>query len=408
MSATIMTAGDFAHYPPEGRRVAIDNLSLLQQLPPAFAPLLLREIIEYDWRFPVEREDINAQLRYLNAMTALQLQRAMSEFAALPLSSGFDTGRMAASPIEYTEKLTAYLWSTHEMDSFRAAAESYEHELRRAQPEQQPEIPRLCVVVIGKNSPPGQMALFQKLRPHGTYFARVDPSGGLNALFAAMNERARSHPMAYGHWYVDGGALDARQIASVPGREVTAVSYEGLATLRAALLQKMNHARTSGVVGPEDLRSLLVQLRPEQMGAVETSQDAVLRHFELSLLTEGSGTQIFSTTFVQWAAREVLRRARPLTLMIRYAPRQMQRPMNAMWVANTSAVQYDLPGSLVDADMGAYYTWINLMRLSGANASRFVAWFEDRQEAMVVAPTMAKGAVSNQPCQLAQILGWLA
>lgn len=407
MSAT-MTAGDFTHYPPEGRRVAIENLSLLQQLPLAFAPLLLREIIAYDWRFPVEREDIDAQLRYLKALTELQLQNAMSGFAALPLPSGFDRGRMAASPIEYTERLTAYLWTMREMDNFRAAAESYERELRRAQAEQQPEIPRLCVVVIGKNSPPGQVALFQKLRPHGTYFGRVDPSGGLNTLFAAMDERARSHPVAYGHWYVDGGALDATQRSSVSGREVTAISYDGLATLRTALLEKMNHARTSGVVGPEDLRSLLAQLRPEQMGAAETSQDAVLRHFELSLLTEGSGTQIFSTTFVQWAAREILRRARPLTLMIRYAPRQMQRPMNAMWVANTSAVQYDLPGSLVDADMGAYYTWINLMRLSGADASRFVAWFEDRQEAMVVAPTMAKGAVSNQPCQLAQILGWLA
>lgn len=407
MSET-MRAGDFAHYPSEGRKVATENLPLLQQLPPAFLPVLLREMIEYDWRFPAERAEIDAQLRYLSGMTALQLQHAMSGFAALPLSSEFDKGRIAASPVEYTEKLTAYLWRTHEMDHFRAAAERYEQELRSPQPEQPPEIPRLCVVVIGRDSPPGQTALFQKLRPHGTYFARVDPSDGLSTLFAAVNERAKAHPVGYGHWYVDGGALDARRVAGGGEGQLTEVSYDALASLRAALLQKMTHARTSGVVGPENLRSLLVQLRPEQIGGAETSRDAVLRHFELSLLTEGSGTQIFSTTFVQWAAREALRRARPLTLMIRYAPRQMQRPMNAMWMANTSPIQYDLPGSLVDADMGAYYTWINLMRLSGAEESRFVAWFEDQHEAVVVAPTMAKGAVSNQPCQLRQILQWLA
>jgi hypothetical protein len=214
--------------------------------------------------------------------------------------------------------------------------------------------------------------------------------------------------MEYGHWYVDGGTQYAGQTSGTSGREITAVSYDALGTLRAVLLEKMSHARTSGTIGPEDLRSLLVQLRPEQMGAAVTSQDAVLQHFELSLLTEGSGTQIFSTTFVQWAAREILRRARPLTLMVRYAPRQMQRPMNDLLAVNTSYVQYDLPGSLVDADMGAYYTWINLMRLSGANSSRFIAWFEDRQEAIAMSPAMARGTISTQPCNLSQILSWMS
>ena len=42
-------------------------------------------------------------------------------------------------------------------------------------------------------------------------------------------------------------------------------------------------------------------------------KDEVLERFKVSLLTEGSGTQIFSTSFAQWAAREALRRAQPLT-----------------------------------------------------------------------------------------------
>jgi hypothetical protein len=408
MSVTIIKAEDFVHYPPGGRRVATENLSLLQKLPPAFAVSLLREIAEYDWRFPAEQADIDMQLRYLGAMPASRLQSTMAGFAAFSLSPALDKSHMAASPIEFTEKLTAYLWSTHQMDNFRRVAETYQHELRLAEPERQPEISRLCVVVVGKDSPSGQMRLFQKLRPYGTCFTRVNPSGGLDALFGAVNERVRTHPAAYGHWYVDGGAEYKGGASGTTGRELTVVSYAALGTLRTALLEKMTHARTSGVMGPEELRSLLAQLRPEQMGAVGTSEDAVLRHFELNLLTEGSGTQIFSTTFVQWAAREVLRRARPLTLMARFAPRQVQRPMNDMLAGNVSDVKYDLPGSLVDADMGAFYTWINLMRLPGADNSRFVAWFEDRQEALVIAPTMAKGTVSTQVCDLSQVLRWVS
>jgi hypothetical protein len=139
-----------------------------------------------------------------------------------------------------------------------------------------------------------------------------------------------------------------------------------------------------------------------------TAQDQVLRHFQLSLVTEGSGTQIFSTTFVQWSAREILRRAQPSTLLLRYAPRQVDRPMDDLLLARSTAPELDPEGSLVDADMGAFYTWLNLMRLPGSDAARFIAWRESGTEAMVIAPGMAKGSVSNQPCSVQQILDWIA
>ena len=36
--------GNFAAYPPEAQKLAIDNLSLLRRMPLAFVPLLLREV----------------------------------------------------------------------------------------------------------------------------------------------------------------------------------------------------------------------------------------------------------------------------------------------------------------------------------------------------------------------------
>lgn len=68
----------------------------------------------------------------------------------------------------------------------------------------------------------------------------------------------------------------------------------------------------------------MARLHPSDLGlhagTGAKSQDEVLERFELRLLTEGSGTQIFSTVFAQWTAREVLRRAQPLTLLVRFAP----------------------------------------------------------------------------------------
>ena len=99
--------------------------------------------------------------------------------------------------------------------------------------------------------------------------------------------------------------------------------------------------------------------------------DSVLNRFQLSLLTEGSGTQVFATTFVQWAARETLRRAQPLTLFARFTPRQRENPMNELLAETQRRPELDPQGSLVDADMGAYYTWLNQQRLPGASRPPF-------------------------------------
>jgi hypothetical protein len=126
------------------------------------------------------------------------------------------------------------------------------------------------------------------------------------------------------------------------------------------------------------------------------------------MLTEGSGTQIFSTTFAQWTAREALRRAQPLTLLVRFARRQRQRPMNELLAATAESAELDPVGSLVDADMGAYYNWLNQQRLPGANQSSFLVWFEGHSQALAIGPATPRGTTSGSAIELGQILASLA
>jgi hypothetical protein len=107
-------------------------------------------------------------------------------------------------------------------------------------------------------------------------------------------------------------------------------------------------------------------------------------------LTEGSGTQIFSTTLVQWAAREVWRRAQPLSLLARFCPRQRERSMRELLTEAQQTPELDPAGSLIDADMGAYYTWLNQQRLADADRSRFLVWFEDHNEALAITPSLQR------------------
>ena len=75
----------------------------------------------------------------------------------------------------------------------------------------------------------------------------------------------------------------------------------------------------------------------------------------------------------------------------------------ALMEARLSAV-FDAQGALVDADMGAYYTWLNQTRLTGADRSSFLVWFEDHTKALVISPKTARGVESQNKVDLNQLI----
>ena len=255
---------------------------------------------------------------------------------------------------------------------------------------------------MGQGVIENRYSLFRKLRREGVYFKRVNAARGFETILEAVQQRATAHPVAYGHWYLEGGAA----AKSFDG--VTCVSYQSLATARRVLADKMRAAYESPAFGAEALRTMLAEIRPEELGLEGTGADAVLDRFQLSILTEGSGTQVFSTTFVQWAAREVLRRAQPVTLLAHFTPRRREQPMNELLSGVERKPVTDPEGSLIDADMGAYYTWINQQRLSGADRSSFLVWFEDHTEAVAIGPGLSRGIENNTEIDMAQILRSIA
>jgi hypothetical protein len=391
----------FDAYPPEAKKLAIDYLSAFQRVPLTFLPSLLRETIEYDYKFPVERRTIQKELENLRSLSAPDNNAWFREFSAIQLSPALEKFDWVNNPAQFVEQLSAHLWATHQMDAFRKAALNYAERLRAAVPAEAPAQPRLGIAVIGQGVEKAEGPLFRKLRPHGAYFTAVNPENGLAQLLEAIATRAKTNPAPYAHWYIDGGQ------ALPHDASLTSVSYEALAPVRSALLEKIqNETRRTGV-GPEALRTTMAQLRPADLG-VAPSADEVLDRFQVKLLTEGSGTQIFSTSFTQWAAREALRRAQPVSLLVRFAPRQRQKPMVELLAPSSAPPQLDPLGSLVDADMGAYYNWINQQRLPGVEKSMFLVWFENHHEALAVSPALPRATTSTSPATLPQLLSWLS
>ncbi len=401
-----LTAVSFTTYPPEARQLATGQIALLRRLPLAFVPLLLRELIVYDWKFPAERIDLDRQFRYLNALPPDQLREAMAAFANLKLARGLEQTDWINSPAVFSEQLSAHLWATHQIDAFTKAAIDYVAKASASSPDEPLPMHRLGIAVIGQGVAKNDYRLFRKLRAHGVYYTQVRHTEGMKPLLDAVAKRAQSSTSSgaqpFRHWYIDG----AGGTPATAG--ITHISYNALAAPRAALQSRMQKTYEASVFDPEAFRTMLAQIKPDEVELSSSNADALLNRFQLSLLTEGSGTQVFATTFVQWAAREVLRRAQPLTLFVRFTPRQREKPMNELLAETQRRPELDPQGSLIDADMGAYYTWMNLQRISGAEKAAFLVWFEDHEEAVAIAPSLDRGKTSDQPIDLADLIAKIA
>lgn len=391
----------FAAYPPEAKKVMVTHLEVLRRLPLSFLPSLLREAIDYDYRFPAERSSIDKELANLGSLSQTQFRERFEAFSQISLNSSLERFDWVNLPAQFVEQESAYLWTTHQLDSFRKAATDYGAQMQTAVAPERVSVPRLGIAVIGQGVDAYDGALFRNLRPHGTMFTRIKPEGGFELLLTGVEARAKRYPVPYGHWYVDGSqAADHSSL-------LTCVSYQGLGPVRATLLKKMQTEIERPGMGPEELRTYLARLVPTDLG-MDKNGDLVLDRFQVKLLTEGSGTQIFSTTFAQWTTREALRRAQAVTLLVRFAPRQRQRPMNELLSSPKGIPELDPAGSLVDADMSAYYHWINQRRLPEADRSSFLVWFEGHNQALAISPSLPKGTESTSEMDLGQLLSLAA
>jgi hypothetical protein len=363
----------------------LDRLSVLRNLPLTLLVSLLRELSEFDWLFPAEQKALQGQMDSLGALPAKKRADLLGEFERVTVPGNLQAMDWVNDPKRFLEALAAWLWSSSQIDQFHKAARDYADAIDMGQ--SPPPVPRVSVVILPAGlDNPGQV-LFRKLRPHGTLYDAVASDAELGELAAWIASRTQKTPQPLSHFYIDGGA----PVAALQARLET-VSWYQTAIMRAKILNRVVQLTEEPGTGPEMTSSHLASLSPAELGLHEAGNAGVMEHFALSVLAEGAGTQIFSTTFAQWGAREVLRRAQATTLVVRFGLRRELQSMNEM--LEDAAAPSDAPGSFMDADMGAYYTWINQQRLAGADAAGFLALSQSRRQAVAIGPEFAKGGMS--------------
>src|ERR1022692_1637876 len=91
MSPISLQIEQFAAYPPEARKLVAAHLTTLQQLPLSFLPSLLRETIDYDFKFPAERTAVEKEFSLLSSLSPAQRNEWFQAFAQLSLPSKLES-----------------------------------------------------------------------------------------------------------------------------------------------------------------------------------------------------------------------------------------------------------------------------------------------------------------------------
>lgn len=389
-----LSRDQFSLYPPQGRDLATSHLAALREMPTPLLPVFLVELKEYDWKFPVEQRETAARIEFVEANPS-----SLAAFRGIHVPATLDSPENVKDPQRFLAGMTAYLWSSLQMDAYRKAADQFVGLYEASVKPAAPVYPRLVMICIGRESALPDYPVFQKIRGAGQVWTNVRTEGAAATLLHALHVRSTNDPTLYSHWHVDGDR-------PLPGYQPTGIAqllYPDLAPINKEILAIMMSCIKAGS-GPEVLYAKLAELTGHIPSAGKVTHDLRMQQFVVSLLTQGSGTQIFSTSFVQWATREILRRAQPATILARYAPRQRQKPFNTMVANALSSNDLDPDGSLIDADMAAYYSYLELKRLPGADRDRFLVWFEGHTQAFIAAPGIAAGTVNESQTDMASLL----
>src|ERR1700675_4031953 len=98
----------FSGYPPQARKLVTAYVDALRRVPLSFLPSLLREVIDYDFRFPLERQAQEKELANLNSLSVEQADDWFGAFAKIRMSPQLEQLDWVNAPGQFVEQISSH------------------------------------------------------------------------------------------------------------------------------------------------------------------------------------------------------------------------------------------------------------------------------------------------------------
>ncbi|MBZ5561024.1 MAG: hypothetical protein LAP13_01235 [Acidobacteriia bacterium] len=365
---------------PEEIRKAVKN-GLLSRLPLSFLPFTNQQIHEWDYLFDYERRYLLRTLAYLDGLdptsfsTLFHGLREIENRMGLP-HSPFSTRASTLESSSWLARSPYYqAWRSEVQNVFAQIERGSEQQSGGEKP-----INRAIILILAAKLPLAPPTVWGHWKGTGSEFTLELPpnANSREVLFGNPSApsslsamlRGRSKPTDNDVWFIDAGNELGSMVpdfSETGGATPIALSFERLKILREGFLERIN-AIQKDLAGADAVYEHLRKLSLDAWCPPEIASQPPVREFLRNLFLSGNGSPVFGNSFVEWAASEAMRRARPSVLVARFGTRLRPKPFTSVAVfenqerANPLPAVEDLEGSALDAQVLAYYTGLAAWR----------------------------------------------
>lgn len=404
---------------------------VLERLPRTFLPFVNQQIREWEFSFPYEQRYLLRTLRYLGSLNPEQfagLFRGVHE-----IEKRMDVGHWEFSTREQTIENASLLARSPYYQEWRGEVRKVFEEIDRQSParDEQARGHRLILLIFPARLPLDPRTIWTRWRGMGKEIAVDLPPAGagqpmLDTLFGRARLEAGMKRSSFledfagrpGHttddlWVIEaeteiGNRLEDLMGGTRPAR-ATFLSFQRLKPFREGFLERINAIRKDLA----DADAVYARLRKADVDPwcpPEIVARPEVREFVRSLFLSGNGALVFSNAFVEWAASEAFRRARPSVVVARLGTRAKPKPFTSVVIfenqerASPLPEQEDLPGSALDAQVLAHYVGLAARRFPEyQERAACVCLAEAVPSAYVVAPPDFPLLRQSEPLRLDRI-----
>lgn len=369
----------------------------IARLPLTLRPVPNEQLGRWELLFPFEQDKLRGFLEGIDSFPAAELDALTGPLRGLEEKMGVRDWQFSeiSNTMENTSELARSAYYAEWRREVRRVSDALAARATRTATTEQGS--RLVVLILPKSLPLDRETAWDDWKAKGNE-VRISGSAeqmsahllrGLRRLAGGANAQQAEGDQA-DLWLIDA---DRWLESALPGAQsgVSSISFAALKDFRDEFLAQMNTMPKSLSVADQILTTMR-KTDWTQAFAGELAGEKRLQNFLAELFLSGNGAVIFSNAFVEWAASEALRRARPRILVARFGMRSKPKPFTSIAVFENQEKVSTLPdvddpeNSAIDAAMLAHYVWLAANKFHEYEQAVCVCIAEHLNTAWIVAP----------------------